>query len=506
MDGQLRLPLEIWGLVVELLPKEDQKTCLFASRVLGNVARARLFSHVTILFGLWRPFGAEHKDDAAAAAYLNEIDQLSTSSWEIMRYIRRDAEFAKLIKKLSVRAHVPAGTGTYERHCLIETLESLPSLTSFVYHGMFPLLQPETIDALANTCGSVLTEFRAPVLGGRNWLGPAFFAKFTKLEKLVLVKEPYEDTPARGDNWAARACIEKVAEMRKLRSLHVGGEAIWALPVRPFAYLRELVIQEPENLGAIGLVLRHCSPQLQSLSLVLDNLWVEKYLNAAFDSDPKALPNLRSFKLVMHGDSFNRYPSDVSDFLTNKKHLRRLDVDLNMDPADAGVYPQFFELLPELPELEVLGVSLSGYEFTSEKLKRLDGKLPLGLTALLIHFDFEINDVSAREWMDVFRKRESLRYLHILDNHRTLDLKQQLLEDHPAPLELVGYGPHLRWIERDPETGLPAYSPRWSDAKVRFREVEDFGCEDWEWLLRYHDWGELNSLYPGLPREADALA
>lgn len=238
-------------------------------------------------------------------------------------------------------------------------------------------------------------------MGGRNWLGPAFFAKFTKLEKLVLVKEPYEDNPARGDNWAARACIEKVAEMRKLRSLHVGGEAIWALPVRPFAYLRELVIQEPENMGAIGLVLRHCSPQLQSLSLVLDNLWVEKYLNAAFDSDPKALPNLRSFKLVMHGDSFNRYPSDVSDFLTNKKHLRRLDVDLNMDSADAGVYPQFFELLPELPELEVLGVSLSGYEFTSEKLKRLDGKLPLGLTALLIHFEFEINDVSAREWMDV---------------------------------------------------------------------------------------------------------
>ncbi len=46
---------------------------------------------------------------------MNEIDQLSTSSWEIMRYIRRDAEFAKLIKKLSVRAHVPAGTGTYER-------------------------------------------------------------------------------------------------------------------------------------------------------------------------------------------------------------------------------------------------------------------------------------------------------------------------------------------------------------------------------------------------------
>lgn len=218
MDGQLRLPLEIWGLVVGLLPKEDQKTCLFAARVLGNVARARLFSHVTILFGLWRPFGAEHKDDAAAAAYLNEIDRLSTSSWEIMRYIRRDAEFAKLIKKLSVRAHVPAGTGTYERRefygsrldavapltskiqdCLIETLESLPGLTSFVYHGMFPLLQPETIDALANTCGSVLTEFRAPYVPFltavtafqpiRQSLGRAQLARTRLLRKIHQARE-----------------------------------------------------------------------------------------------------------------------------------------------------------------------------------------------------------------------------------------------------------------------------------------------------------------------------
>lgn len=218
-----------------------------------------------------------------------------------------------------------------------------------------------------------------------------------------MVTEPYGKTPARLDKTAARACIEKVAETRTLRNLHVGGDAVWILPVRSFSDLRELVIQEPEDLSGFSFVLRHCNPNLESLSVILDSLYVERHFNTALEADPKALPNLRSFKLVTHGDSMNRYPSDISDFLVNKKHLRRLDVELNMDSADEGEYPQFFELLPNLQELEVFGMSFAGYDFTSAKLARLDEKLPLNLKALLINFDFETNDVPSSEWMDFVR-------------------------------------------------------------------------------------------------------
>ena len=78
-----------------------------------------------------------------------------------------------------------------------------------------------------------------------------------------------------------------------------------------------------------------------------------------------------------------------------------------------------------------------------------------------------------------------------------MDFKQQLLEDPPPSLELVGYGPHLRWLMRNPDAEKPGelprcYSPHWPFSKVTFRTVDDFsGEEDWEWLLRYRGFESL---------------
>ena len=82
-----------------------------------------------------------------------------------------------------------------------------------------------------------------------------------------------------------------------------------------------------------------------------------------------------------------------------------------------------------------------------------------------------------------------MRYFHIFDTFRRFDLKQQLLEDPPASLQLVGYGPLLRWLVRDHDDSggaRPEYSPSWSTQKVQFRTADDFGCAEWEWLLRWH--------------------
>ncbi|KAI0820541.1 hypothetical protein BC628DRAFT_1524231 [Trametes gibbosa] len=493
-------PYEIWRLIVDLLPKDDQRTCLAASRLLHDLSRDSLFSHVTIYFGLWAP--EHHRDDLERARYVAEVDLRNTRSWEVLRYIKLDAAFAKAVKKLSVRACATNVISVYERQCLIDALEWLPNLTSFVYHGVYPLLHERTIEALEKGSGPTLSEFHAPNFMAANWIRPEVFARFPRLQRLSLVEGEFreeEGSPA-STLLACRAvqdCVTKVAQNGMLRSLHISGETIRDLPVRLFSNLRELEIQGLETLAAFGLILRHCGSQLESLSLVLIAVSLEESLLEDLGSDPKAVPNLRSLKLMTadpYWGAVHRYSSSIPDFLAHK-HLRRLDTNIPMEGPEGppqGSHSIFFELSPNLPELEVLGMTYGGDIVTSADLKKLDDQLPLGLKALLMQFEFMQNNVPSNEWIDLFRKRRSLQYLHIIDYAGLLDLKQQILEDHPDSLQLVGYGQNLRWIERDPETGLPVYSPRWSYEKVKFRDAEDYGCEDWSWLLKHHDWDEMD--------------
>ena len=60
--------------------------------------------------------------------------------------------------------------------------------------------------------------------------------------------------------------------------------------------------------------------------------------------------------------------------------------------------------------------------------------------------------------------------------------------NHPAPsVELVGFNEDIRWAEREAVTGRAVYSESWPLSKVYCRTVEEFGCEEWEWLLRQVD-------------------
>lgn len=65
------------------------------------------------------------------------------------------------------------------------------------------------------------------------------------------------------------------------------------------------------------------------------------------------------------------------------------------------------------------------------------------------------------------------------------NLHELLLKSLPPAFELLGYDTRLNWVERDCTTGQAVYSAPW-DATVAFKTVDDFMCEDWEWLLRGH--------------------
>ena len=61
---------------------------------------------------------------------------------------------------------------------------------------------------------------------------------------------------------------------------------------------------------------------------------------------------------------------------------------------------------------------------------------------------------------------------------------------HSPKLELFGYGAKIHPLGRDPTTGAVVLHERWVYPKMYFRTADDYGNEDWEWLLRYHGYDD----------------
>lgn len=111
-----------------------------------------------------------------------------------------------------------------------------------------------------------------------------------------------------------------------------------------------------------------------------------------------------------------------------------------------------------------------------------------------------------------FKSRTSLRFLDIAEfptrdtaepdgnGNRGLTFHHLTVEDLPSSLELFGNRADIYPILRDShylgeansdanasESPSRAFGPCCSLEKIAFRTVEDFGCADWEWLLRWHE-------------------
>ena len=300
-----------------------------------------------------------------------------------------------------------------------------------------------------------------------------------------------------------------------LTRLTLYGNAVWKCPVRSLLGLHELEIILPQSLDGLELVLHHCTALRRvTFDLFMCENWRFMELLRAH---PDALPQLTAFKLFFNHTELLTHAQTtlLASFLRNKKDLRMLDLADNDISIDEGAEIPLGEILPELLALEVLGFNAQHAFLTDDidivaflgthlppKLSALflnlalddDEVSPLGLITVVCHILRARRPQSFADADDVhtqFSNLTSLRYLHIVDQLESVDLKQQLLEDHPDTLQLVGYNTYLRWIEHDPESNLPKYSPPWPEPKVRFHTAEDFGCKDWEWLFRYHAPGAI---------------
>ena len=97
----LALPTEIWGLIVSMLQSEDQRTCLFVSRMHHDLAFSKLFSHLTVAFGLWTEDAEEARWGEDEQARMIRTENISR---DLLSAISSSPGLARAVRALTVCA------------------------------------------------------------------------------------------------------------------------------------------------------------------------------------------------------------------------------------------------------------------------------------------------------------------------------------------------------------------------------------------------------------------
>ncbi|KAL6302079.1 hypothetical protein BKA93DRAFT_737495, partial [Sparassis latifolia] len=272
------------------------------------------------------------------------------------------------------------------------------------------------------------------------------------------------------------------ANAETLRELCVYGDLLWISPIRVLRDLTHLELVYAMHLDNISLLFHH-SVQLESLTIMPPPLAGETVFQI-FKSDPKALPHLTSLKIINPGRTLTDEQIDAFTVFVQKKwKLRRLDLLVTCD------WKRLIPVLSavgKLEHLKVLGFQLesSVEDAWPDDLSCFREYLPPNLTALRLG-TYILKTLDDTRWIQLFTRCANLRFLHF-SGHGITWLTPHDFCYALGDLELISKNDNFMRVERvDDEVEL---SPPWSLRKVMFATVEDFGCADWEWVMRYHLW------------------
>ena len=177
-----------------------------------------------------------------------------------------------------------------------------------------------------------------------------------------------------------------------VRSLSICADPLWRVPIRVFEDLSHLDIFLGQDMENIALVFRY-AVRLESLSVLgLDNRAIFRLL----EGHPDSLPSLCSFKIM---SPYRGWEPDVdieepqflslACFLRGKKELRALDIHLW--PQGWSSLSPFWDLLRQLPSLEVLGITTGAGVFTKADFLSFAAALPPRLSALRVSTQWDIS-------------------------------------------------------------------------------------------------------------------
>ncbi|KAH9948911.1 hypothetical protein B0H21DRAFT_689275 [Amylocystis lapponica] len=497
------LPPEIWQIILDFLSLRARRTCLLISKLLHDIAAKAVFSSIVLQFGSWCD-----DPDASEASEERELSR----AWDILQYVARNPSFAANIKKVVIFSFLKESAIFDWRFaaCLIMALRELNNLRSFTWYNTTPELSSDVVATLVEFCPR-LEAIHVPI---PHHLRPELF-RLNHLRSIYIQLREFSTVNdssyviTRVDLAEYHALIS--ANTATLREMSFWYTVFWNMTpaiLQNLTHLELLLTSELQNIA-----------QLLQENMCLESLTIWPSMRAppefeALKLNATAWPRLTSLKLL-DIDTFFFDDDDVdgdnpieaiANFLRGRRNLRRLDL---------GLRCEFETLLPlfegfqwrELESLDVLGLALK-FDVTVEDARMIECCIPRGLTALSVSGWLDrdicatfleavsripshcIIGISSRTMQ--FPGFPNLNFLYIGDDELYTDNDKL---EHPLDcddvvntlqrLELFGYNKTVMEVERQGDGTVLATS-KWSTRKIRFRSVEDFGCGDWEWLIRHH--------------------
>ncbi|TFY53305.1 hypothetical protein EVJ58_g9524 [Rhodofomes roseus] len=296
-------------------------------------------------------------------------------------------------------------------------------------------------------------------------------------------REPIWDFDVTYDNYHCDFASLLEARKGSLTRLTAPGQAVWDCPIHALQGLTHLTITDARRLSNITLLFHHCE-RLEYLHIVLNDDPPDLF--AALAADPAALPRLTHFKL--YTPPANPAGLDaLAGFLRTKKRLRCLDYS-DGEASDIEDMAPVISAIQSLPTLEVLGLHIALHVNGPAQFDALKSAIPASVTALSVVLDYSDLDESC-SWIEVVREG-FLAVSYAENTHIGASSSGQAYQCSLSPtrsLKLVGQRSRFYEVQRA-EDGVTLSQP-WSLTKTEFRTAADFGCEDWEWLMR--------DLFPG---------
>ncbi|KZT64739.1 hypothetical protein DAEQUDRAFT_585906 [Daedalea quercina L-15889] len=470
------LPPEVWVVIIEHCTRASQRTCMSLSRAFHSRTFPILFCEIILCFGAWEAWVADEQlmDTAEDIQRYDELDETRSSrSFDILRRITLDPSFAGVVRSLEIEAYMKDGSkGVFEKCCLIEAIRCLPNLEGFFWNGCSPSPSLGVLDALAESCAR-LQELAFPILSfvtlpfhkirGLRWI--AF--NWTIEDILDPLLDNYQDV---------KINEETFPNLRELHLFFTTPPSVRLLGglLNQITHLNLLFIRD---LGCLEVLLQNL-PHVQSLTLQTLRENQEEQLFMAFTYAPFNLPRLTQLKICGEENEDALLSTNVTLLAEVVRGIPTLQCfDCSFCIAAAHLELLFSAIL-SLKHLRVLGLHI-GHLTNHDTVRDVLRKVPSQLDALaLIVSGGALNEY---ELAELWTRCQRLRYLYLCvwsDD----DVTAQDLARAGKSLQLVGLKSSFHYVEREGED--VRLSEKWSDRKVEFRGTDDFGCAEWEWLMR----------------------
>ena len=342
--------------------------------------------------------------------------------------VRRDKTFASVVQQITIYYSTEElrNVDRFHNGVIVEALKALTNLCSFSWVGNgFPIV--DILDELPACCPK-LQEISITYV----WFALANFEAIFAYRILVRIEDTIDleysslPPPPAGLKsilylYDPAAYVEDSsfdhsnhlndlvgASESTIGSLSICSEPLWRIPVRVLENLSHLEIFLGHDMENVTLVF-HYAGRLEHLSVLgLD----DHAIFSIFEDHPDSLPSLRSFKIL---SPYRGWQADVdieesqllsiARFLRGKK-LRALDIHLWF-PEWTSLQP-LWDLLKQLPSLEVLGVTTRLRVFARDDFLDFARALPPKLSALRVNTEWDIRGVEENNACHSFVRALSL--------------------------------------------------------------------------------------------------